>query len=204
MQIFPISFSIHESKIIAHVPFKNKQFATIIPGNKSTYVFKDEESYYKDYQVSLYGYTCKKAGWDCMRHYEILANGCIPYFKDLQHCPPHIMTHLPKDLILKAMKSTNHEDSIHQLLEYTRTNLTTKAMANYILSKINKEVTSVLFLSGQTKPDYLRDLTLIGFKEIFGTNCIEHIEVTHIYTDFNGNKSNFWGKGFSYSNLTTT
>ena len=44
------------------------------------YAFEDEEAYRRDLGESHFAVTMKKAGWDCMRHYEIAANGCIPCF----------------------------------------------------------------------------------------------------------------------------
>jgi hypothetical protein len=29
----------------------------------------------------------KKGGWDCLRHYEIIGNGCMPYFENIEKCP---------------------------------------------------------------------------------------------------------------------
>ena len=46
-----------------------------------------EADYYADLQASRYGITTKKAGWDCMRHYELAANGCVPCFRDLAGKP---------------------------------------------------------------------------------------------------------------------
>jgi hypothetical protein len=45
----------------------------------------------------------RKAGWDCLRHYEITANMCIPLFLDLDKCPPATMINLPKAELLEAM-----------------------------------------------------------------------------------------------------
>jgi hypothetical protein len=97
-----ISFSIPEEKIVQEVPEKTKDFATHcvdpevaerIPGCKTSYAFKNEAEYYADLQASRFAITTKRAGWDCMRHYEISANGCIPCFKDLDMkpdtCAPH-------------------------------------------------------------------------------------------------------------------
>ena len=99
----PIQFSIPEIKIVKNVPKKDKDFAFIIPGVISTYIYTQEEAYYADYQRSYFALTFKKGGWDCMRHYEILANGCIPYFIDLDKCPIDTMPFFPKELIQEAM-----------------------------------------------------------------------------------------------------
>lgn len=104
----PISFAIPEEKIVDHVPNKVRNFANIVPGSneahwpkdsRKTHVYETEEEYYKDYQDSYFAFTCKKGGWDCMRHYEILANGCIPLFTDIEDCPEKTLTTLSKGIL---------------------------------------------------------------------------------------------------------
>jgi len=102
MSIYPITFSIPSSKIIKHKPDKEKFLSSLIPGDFSTYIYNTEEDYYNEYRKSFFAITLKKAGWDCMRHYEIIANGCIPYFKDIEQCPPNTLYLFPKELILKG------------------------------------------------------------------------------------------------------
>lgn len=145
--LHPISFCIPAMKMTTE-PFlpKTKEMGKVIPGKLETYIFKENEEdlYYKDYQESFYGLTMKKAGWDCMRHYEILANHCIPYFADLDSCPPRIMSHLPKDLIKEGMSLRDQapfpEEKYYkicdQLFEYTKENLTTKKMAEYVFREV--------------------------------------------------------------------
>lgn len=201
MPIYPISFSIPESKIVETIPEKRKRLAHIVPGDTSTYIFTDEASYYKDYQSAVFGRTCKKSGWDCMRHYEILANGCIPLFTDLDRCPPETMTHFPKELVLAAMKSDTPEDYIPKLLAHTRRHLTCRAMAQYVFDTVGCPTPKrVLFLGGSPYPDYLRCLTLIGMKQILGSNCVDSIVVPHIYDDY-PETQDIYGKGFTYSRI---
>jgi hypothetical protein len=69
--LLPITFGIPTSKLAIPNTNKTQDYATCIPGQPETYVFKSEQQYYEDYQKSYYGVTTKKAGWDCMRHYEI-------------------------------------------------------------------------------------------------------------------------------------
>jgi hypothetical protein len=84
----------------------------------------------------------KKAGWDCMRHYEILGNYCMPYFIGLENCPKNTLANLPKELLLEGRELANNFDTqkyfliLDELFDYTKNNLTTKNIANYILSKI--------------------------------------------------------------------
>jgi len=140
--LVPITFGMPTSKLT--LPSRNKiqDYATCIPGQPETYTFKDEKSYYEDYQRSYYGVTMKKAGWDAMRHYEILGNYCLPYFVDLEDCPQDTLANLPKDLLLEGKKlAENFEESkyytiLDEVFEYTKKNLTTENIANYIISKL--------------------------------------------------------------------
>jgi hypothetical protein len=217
MPLYPVSFSIHESKIIDRVPEKTKLLGTVIPGVLSTYVYTTEKEYYNDYQTSWFGITHKKGGWDCMRHYEILANGCIPLFRDIHMCPKATMTHLPKELIQHGLMlyekmqindndTTRHEckELIKQLLDYTRTNLTNYKLAQYILSTCgHSNVKRILYLSGNTSPDYLRCVTLVGFKQLLGKECHDYPSIKHIYKDCVGTNK-LYGKGISYTNIVDT
>lgn len=108
-EVFPISFSIPEEKIKRVAPSeKSKRFplhivdreiASKVSGSFFTeigsgnYTFRSEEAYYNDLRTSFYGITMKRAGWDCLRHYELAANGCVICFRNLElkpsTCAPH-------------------------------------------------------------------------------------------------------------------
>lgn len=140
--IFPINFCVPSELIVNDITEKCQDYATIIPGNLDTYIFNTQHDYYADYQKSYYGLTFKKGGWDCLRHYEILMNGCIPYFPGLEECPIRTMELFPKNLILNSNKilesdglPDNYNDIASELLEYTRQFLTTTYVASNILSK---------------------------------------------------------------------
>lgn len=138
----PISFAVPEELIVEKMPEnKTRRLAFIIPGKLDTYIYKDEESYYNGYREAVFGMTCKKGGWDCLRHYEILANGCIPYFPDIADLPPDTMTIFPKALIrygnmLYETEAAAEEcaDLSRILLGYTKKFLTTKFLAEYLLT----------------------------------------------------------------------
>lgn len=218
--LHPITFSISASKVIDTIPTKTKLVSSLIPGNTSTYIYSTETDYYNEYRQSMFATTTKKGGWDCMRHYEILANGSIPYFPNLEACPPNTMALLPKSLILEgnrlyeSYKSYTSIDQltekdtsdctslIQKLLDYTREYLTTKAMASYVLQKSNSTTaTRVLYLSQNPTPDYLRCVTLHGFKELLGVHCHDFPKVPHIYKTNTINYKNLYGKGITYTNL---
>lgn len=143
--IRPISFAYPTSKLTTNITRnKTQDYGTVIPGDKSTYIFDTEQSYYNDYNASYYGVTMKKAGWDCMRHYEILGNYCMPYFVDLEHCPNTILTEFPKNLIQEGMRLTSADkfdevsyyNILDEMFDITKNKLTTKAVAKYILNQI--------------------------------------------------------------------
>jgi len=103
----PISFAMPNVKCRLDLAEKIKPLGTVIPGHMNTYVFSREKDYYNDYASSLFAVTCKKSGWDCMRHYEILANRCVPYFADIDHCPINIMKTLDKELLSYIKKQVD-------------------------------------------------------------------------------------------------
>ena len=196
--LHPITFSFPEEKVISEIPVKTKLISSLIPGKLDTYIYKNEMDYYNEYRQSVFALTTKKAGWDCMRHYEIIANGCIPYFPDIEQCPPNTMALLPKDLLKEGNSLYNKYKNIQiadlshtdiecckelsiKLLTYMRNHLTTSKMAKYILNPVKKLVSSVLYLSGDSSPDYLRCITLHGFKTVFGSRCHDYPKVPHIY-----------------------
>jgi hypothetical protein len=140
-KMIPIHFAIPKSKITQIKLDKSQEYGSIIPG-QGGYKFDIEQEYYNDYNKSYFGVTIKKAGWDCMRHYEILANNCVPYFIDLKECPQYILTNLPKELLLEAKDLAENFDEqkyfsiLNELFEYTKNNLTTKQLAQHVLEKI--------------------------------------------------------------------
>ena len=72
------------------------------PRDRSTYIYQAEKEYYRQYSRSLFAFTMKKAGWDCMRHYEILASNSVPYFWGIENKPSTIMHNWPIKLQLDA------------------------------------------------------------------------------------------------------
>jgi hypothetical protein len=141
--IYPITFGIPSSKLCVSTCKKTQEYGTVIPGDSKTYIYHNENHYYEDYQKSYYGVTMKKAGWDCMRHHEIVANRCMPYFIDIEQCPEKCLYNFPKDLLIEAkqmcedFKSESEYDVLmNKIYEYWEKNLTTKQIAKYIIKCI--------------------------------------------------------------------
>jgi hypothetical protein len=121
-----------------------------VGGSVTSYAFDSETEYYADLQASKFGITTKRAGWDCLRHYEIAANGCVPCFRDLDKkpstCAPHGLNETNciiysdyEDLMTKI--NSIDEDQYRQLqahsLQWIRENTTIK-MAKHILRQVQK------------------------------------------------------------------
>jgi hypothetical protein len=110
--VYPIHFAIPTSKIGTIRPMiKSQVRAHSDPRDRSTYIFQTEQDYYSDYSRSLFAFTMRKGGWDAMRHYEIMANGCIPLFLDLSECPETTLMQLPKSELLEALTYIDRDGS---------------------------------------------------------------------------------------------
>jgi hypothetical protein len=152
--ILPISFSIPKEKCLNDFPNKTQAWSNVQPGRSCDYIYNNEQDYYDDYRRSLFGLTHKKGGWDCMRHYEILANRCIPYFRDLHDAPKNVMTTLPKDLLIEIKNKVDQNTAEYYLPEnagweqykhweqqvhdHFINNCTTEHAARYILNNLKK------------------------------------------------------------------
>ena len=100
--LLPIHFAVPEDRIVNEVNNKPKHLlAPLIPGRLNTYIYENEMDYYKMYQNSIFALTYKKAGWDTLRHYEILMNGCLPIFLDIENCPTDTMVNFPKKDVIE-------------------------------------------------------------------------------------------------------
>ena len=217
-KLYPITFSISETKIMKRSNAKTKILSSLIPGDLRTYIYNTEIEYYNEYKSSIFALTKKKAGWDCLRHYEIIANGCIPIFLEIEKCPSKCIHMLPKQLLIEAhylyrclkdkqislLTKEEHnrcEYLQNKFTEYLRMNLTTKCIASYIFKKTgHTNVNKILYLSGSVYPDYLRCLTLTGMKELLGKEAYDYPRINHLYSDYKDTHK-LYGKGMSYANI---
>jgi hypothetical protein len=213
-KIYPISFGIHPSLVVDKINYNKKKsfFSDDIPYYAYNVVYEEKELYI-NYQNSFYAYTTTKDSWDNMLHYQILANGCVPYFSNLEDCPDNRLFNFPKSLVLQAINlpgvSPGYIDFtifpiqeyfkiLNQLLEYTKNNLTTVSIAKKFLQSLGKENPKILFLSGNTDPDYQRCLLLQGLKEI--TYTVDHPKIPHIYQDYPIEQtSHLFARGYAYT-----
>jgi hypothetical protein len=105
--LLPIAFAIPEEKITrgitradktrmfpSHVVDRELAGHPALEGERSSqYLFSEEKDYYADLQRARFGITIKRGGWDCLRHYEIAANGGVICFRDLDRKPKENAPH---------------------------------------------------------------------------------------------------------------
>jgi hypothetical protein len=108
---YPISFGVPAAAVAPRVS-RDKWWGFIpwVPQNfpfysDPTYSLGLQDEWLKDevHRHSLFAFTHKRGGWDCMRHLEIMAAGAVPYFADVDMCPTMTLANYPKDLIKEAM-----------------------------------------------------------------------------------------------------
>lgn len=224
----PIQFNIPTLKWNIYKSFRNNSkkydISPMIPGKPSTYIYNNEKEYIKHYSECKYAITCKKKGWECLRHYEILLAGCIPFFIDIDNIPNNTMVKFPKKLVKDAMNidgiptqeeikdAIKHNKPIppinynlfsiekynklrSQLLEYTNNHLLSKYID--ISTKSNVFLYSYIWGHNQDMMwiDYQRDLLVIGLLER-GVKVYTNCNFSYLFTDYNGPTKHLYGKGF--------
>ena len=154
-QIHPISYAFPKEKIIDRTNIKKEKLLAnmhVSPAGTSgsNYTFNNEKDYYTEYAKSYFGVTRRKHGWECVRHYEIIASGCVPWFEDIKKCPELTCTALPKQELITVCDLIDEmgidwfltpagqktywelqEKIFNHFLKYG----TTEALAKYVLNK---------------------------------------------------------------------
>ena len=105
------------------VPKKTTILAPCDPRYRASYLFRDQTLYYSQYASAMFGVTTCKGGWDCMRHYEILANHCLPFFPDISQKPSLTMDNYPVNLQLEI--NDFFKSIIYSSQPFTSDNMTT-------------------------------------------------------------------------------
>tara|TARA_B100000963_G_C22535360_1_gene629517 strand:+ start:249 stop:1181 length:933 start_codon:yes stop_codon:yes gene_type:complete len=142
--VLPISFAVPREKILENINEKPiNLLAPLVPGRLSTYIYNDEKTYYDMYSNSIFAITNKKLGWDCLRHYEILMNGCIPLFFNIENCPKLILKTLPKERLSEIYSSFHNILSLYSPFKiYKKKFLSIKKIFSYIPNMFKNKSTS--------------------------------------------------------------
>jgi len=91
--VYPIGFGMPSNRIVElNVCTKTQmhQSHVVDPDLSSDtgHRFSDEAEYHSDLARSYFGITTRRGGWDCLRHYELLAAGALVMFKNYDTKPP--------------------------------------------------------------------------------------------------------------------
>jgi hypothetical protein len=207
---FPISFSWPGN--FSH-PRTEKTSAVSATVPYVAYSFESSEEYYENYSRSALAITQKKGGWDCFRHLEIMAAGCVPLFLGAEKIPTFTMIHYPKlqfrdvyqDYIKRSYLPTY--DVSLQLMHYANEHLTSHAMCIYFSDLSKFEITmqdTILFVDSSLSlvPDYLSIFNFIGLKQVYGNQvqCLFD-EPDYVFSDSGVDVSKLYGRGFGYSKV---
>jgi len=155
-RIMPIDLSIKTQLIQSTAPYHSVfQHASDMWGTSNHYKFSQEKDYYDDLSESWFGLTSIKGGWDCMRHYEIMAAGTLLLFRDYDK-KPHLCS--PVDLPCFSYSTPEELNDLFEMLlnnnkptkkyiemilrqrEWLYKNATTEARALKILETINNNL----------------------------------------------------------------
>ena len=192
---------------------KTKLMSAIVPGGAK--LFLQEVDYMMEYASSWFALTKKKAGWDCMRHLEIIAAGCIPVFEHADLIPPYIMAFYPKALMRQIASSFSGATTRDMqrwrllLLRHMESHLIAPkvihAMEKMSGVSIHNSESRVLFIDERIPKveDYLSLMVLTGLLERFGSEGVDVMfPVPYMYQGgvnhtFGGSK--LYGNGFNYA-----
>lgn len=223
MNRIPFPYAIPDEYIVQHIRIeKTRIFSDLKPsfGGKATYTFGagQQADYYKHYQESRFAHTKKKGGWDCLRHYEILMNGCIPVFENLAECPSKCLYFFPKDLVLRANKEllpweetseriALYNEYVENLLAHCRQHCTVSAMTRWFFSNMPhlfdagqpKANLKILMINCASGENYTRELLSIGLRRALGSNFIEYPKNEALYKSCDLSKK--YGNGYTYGGL---
>ena len=187
--MFPVSIAIPDECVVDEIPHKDTLMA---PGDNG------EKKYTDMYRRSRFAMTKKRGGWDRLRHYEILMNGCIPIFENLDACPRYTLTTYPKHLHRAAVhlyKTWRENDDTYirrynvlcqAYLEHTRRYCTISALTDYFLGRFQNNVRHILMIVCHEGLNYLRESLWIGLKRrmrAIGGLAVEYGNISIIYDE---------------------
>lgn len=155
-QIRPLSFAGRDQLFQKTAP----HLASFKPvqdlATRAHHIFTNEEDYFLDLSRSWFGLTCKKGGWDCLRHYEILAAGCCLLFFAYDEKPPLCSPQglpcfsyknpdelhaLVERLLPGGKPSQEYRDMVLRQRQWLLAHGTTEARALHLLRTLNREIT---------------------------------------------------------------
>ena len=207
----PITFG--SFKTLNLEPQLNSKFfflSPIVPGKP--YSFNDEVDYFQAYSKSVWAITHKKGGWDCMRHLEIMASGCIPLMHDAKKIPECAMFYYPKELFAKLYLEFKKSpflpgpDLLEFIEKWMAMYLTSGSVVQNMLNLVSPEFDiknkKILFVDPTLahSVDYMSAVVLHGLLQTFPSK-IDILECAprYMFDDYTDATNSLYGRGFGYS-----
>ncbi|CAL1131429.1 unnamed protein product [Cladocopium goreaui] len=207
-RFLPVSFAIPKEDVVPCVPEKFTDFASLIPGVEESYIFPmtayGEMEYKRMYREARFAVKKRRAGWETMRIYEILAAGSVPYIHAADEIPDAALVFVnktllraarrlateggpvdPLDPILGKLDGIKYATLAAELLRHTQQHLTTEALAKHVLSSFGKSISSALYVSGCFHGDYLCYVSLHGLRKVLGSKLVDYPFLEYMYTPKN-------------------
>lgn len=204
---FPLNFSFPRPELMPDQDHDRPHFlSSTIPGEP--FSFDDWDAYLEEYRSSYWALSTRKGGWDTFRHLEVLFSGAIPLMPGLSRSHPYSLAHFPKRALAQVYASLVSEGPAVPgprtrsfFREFSLQNLTSEAMAGYLLAMAGAEDSSVLFLdrSLPQRTDYLSVFTYIGLVQHRKTAVQAAFAPSYVFDDYQGDTHRLYGRGFGYS-----
>ncbi|MFN3165692.1 MAG: hypothetical protein ACE37H_01365 [Phycisphaeraceae bacterium] len=222
--LYPISYAAPRELIVDRVPDKTEAVAGLMSKNKAggyRFTAGQQDAYYDQYRRAYFAVTRKRGGWDCLRHIEIMLNGCLPLLENLDACPPWTMTHYPKALLRSiadryqrladdeasdaadAIDPSEYERDAWAILAHLRERQTTESIARDVLRWMGAaDAKRVLFLTPVRKPNYACDLLFHGLRSLLGAGCVDIYKRWWMFDSLVRERyRGLYGNGFTYAGM---
>lgn len=222
--LYPISYAAPRELIVDRVPEKSEHVSGLMSKSKGAgyrFTAGQQDAYYEQYRRAFLAATRKRGGWDCLRHVEIMLNGSLPLFENLDACPRWTMTHYPRPLLAaiaeryqqrtddgggKALDAINpdaYARDAQSVLTHLREKQTTESIARDLLRWMGAEdAKRVLFLTPVRKPNYACDLLFHGLRSLLGAGCVDVNKRWWMVDTLAPERyRGLYGNGFTYAGL---
>ena len=208
---------------------KTHDISKVLPGNADSAIFKyhQEMEYYAEYASSWRAWTWPKGGVDCNRHLEIVCNGVIPLFKNLDTvASPTTLFSYPRNLMAlflakKDDQNVRHLAAMrHFMLHWAHKHLSGPRMVEYMMRAADHTAVALglpprfshpsthpprlAFIDSSVAqdPDYLSMLLLMGIVEKLGADSVDiFYPAPYLYPggpDKDGRGYVLYGLGYGY------
>eukprot|EP00668_Euglena_longa_P029470 GGOE01036818.1.p1 GENE.GGOE01036818.1~~GGOE01036818.1.p1 ORF type:complete len:857 (-),score=181.53 GGOE01036818.1:122-2692(-) len=181
-----------------------------VNGHKE-YGTANEGAYLQQYAKAQCVETRRKAGWDCLRHLEIMATGAIPVFRlhDTEPIDPLTMYHHPKECIGTFAKARSAprlevERLRSDLWQFFSRHLACDSELQFVMRAVDYDPCTevpALYLDSYLARDidYQSNSFFSGLRDVLGPNLDVWQEPHYLYSNWEGDQHTLYGNGLGYA-----